>query len=100
MLHAIFFLMGGELFLISPLLPTIADDLGTSIPATALVVTAYGLTYAVASPLLGALAEHVARRRVILAGVAVMVLGRCSAWSRPRCRSWWGRAWSAASAAP
>ncbi|NKS79334.1 MFS transporter, partial [Rhodococcus hoagii] len=44
LLHAIFFLMGGELFLISPLLPTIADDLGTSIPATALVVTAYGLT--------------------------------------------------------
>ncbi|OQQ26420.1 MFS transporter [Prescottella equi] len=75
LLHAIFFLMGGELFLISPLLPTIAADLGTSIPATALVVTAYGLTYAVASPLLGALAEHVARRRVILAGVAVMVLG-------------------------
>lgn len=75
LLHAVFFLMGGELFLISPLLPTIADDFGTSIPATALVVTAYGLTYAAASPILGALAEHVARRRVILLGVAVMVVG-------------------------
>lgn len=75
LLNAIFFLMGGELFLISPLLPTIATDLGASIPATALVVTAYGLTYAAASPLLGALAAHVARRRVILTGVSVMVLG-------------------------
>lgn len=75
LLCAVFFLMGGELFLISPLLPTIADDLGASIPATALVVTAYGLTYAVASPLLGALAEHLPRRRVILAGLAVMTVG-------------------------
>lgn len=75
LLQAVFFLMGGELFLISPLLPTIAAGFGTSIPATALVVTAYGLTYAAVSPLLGALAEHLPRRRVILAGVAVMVLG-------------------------
>lgn len=75
LLHAVFFLMGGELFLISSLLPTIAADFGTSIPGTALVVTAYGLTYAVASPLLGALAEHVPRRRVILAGLTVMMVG-------------------------
>ena len=75
LLQAVFFLMGGELFLISPLLPTIADGFGTSIPATALIVSAYGLTYAAVSPLLGALAEHLPRRRVILAGVAVLVLG-------------------------
>lgn len=75
LLQAVFFLMGGELFLISPLLPTIAADFGTSIPTTALVVTAYGLTYAAVSPVLGALAEHVARRRVILTGLTVMVVG-------------------------
>lgn len=67
--------MGAELFLASPLLPTIADDFATSITATAWVATAFGLSYAFASPILGALTEHLPRRRVILLGVTVFALG-------------------------
>ncbi|MFD1812775.1 MFS transporter [Rhodococcus gannanensis] len=75
LVQAVFFLMGAELFLASPLLPTIAEDFGTSIRSTAWVVTVFGLTYAAASPLFGALTEHLPRKRVILAGVGVFAVG-------------------------
>ncbi|MFC9790851.1 MFS transporter [Rhodococcus sp. NPDC127528] len=75
LIRAVFFLMGAELFLASPLLPTISGDFNTSIAATAWVVTVFGLSYAVASPLVGALTEHLPRRRVILSGVTVFATG-------------------------
>ncbi|MGW0041818.1 MFS transporter [Rhodococcus sp. NPDC003348] len=75
LIRAVFFLMGAELFLASPLLPTISADFGTAIAATAWTVTVFGLSYAVASPLVGALTEHLPRKRVILAGVAVFATG-------------------------
>ncbi|AQA25992.1 sugar (and other) transporter family protein [Rhodococcus sp. MTM3W5.2] len=75
LIQAVFFLMGAELFLASPLLPTISGDFGTSIAATAWVVTVFGLSYAIASPLVGALTEHLPRRRVILSGIAVFATG-------------------------
>ncbi|MGW6692410.1 MFS transporter [Rhodococcus sp. NPDC054953] len=75
LIRAVFFLMGAELFLASPLLPTISTDFGVSIPAAAWVVTVFGLSYAAASPLLGALTEHLPRKRVILSGVAVFAAG-------------------------
>ncbi|WP_246098285.1 MFS transporter [Rhodococcus spelaei] len=75
LIQAVFFLMGAELFLASPLLPTISGDFGTSIAATAWVVTVFGLSYAIASPLVGALTEHLPRRRVIVSGIAVFATG-------------------------
>lgn len=75
LIHFVFFLMGAELFLSSPLLPTMSDDFGTSIARTAWVVTAFGLSYAIASPLVGALTEHLPRKRVILSGIAVFMTG-------------------------
>ena len=75
LIQLVFFLMGAELFLASPLLPTIADDFATSITATAWVATAFGLSYAFASPICGALTEHLPRRRVILVGVTVFAVG-------------------------
>lgn len=75
LIQAVLFLMGAELFLASPLLPTVSADFGTAISATAWMVTVFGLSYAVASPLLGALTEHLPRKKVILAGVAVFAAG-------------------------
>ncbi|GAA4475103.1 MFS transporter [Rhodococcus olei] len=75
LIRAVFFLMGAELFLASPLLPTISDDFGTAIASTAWVVTVFGLSYALASPLLGGLTEHMPRKKVILSGVAVFATG-------------------------
>ncbi|MFI6433144.1 MFS transporter [Rhodococcus oryzae] len=75
LIHLVFFLMGAELFLASPLLPTMSADFGTTVTATAWVVTTFGVSYAIASPLLGALTEHLPRRRVILAGLGVFAAG-------------------------
>ncbi|WP_345351314.1 hypothetical protein [Rhodococcus olei] len=41
LIQLVFLLMGAELFVASPLLPPIAGDFGTSIAATAWVVTAF-----------------------------------------------------------
>ncbi|MFF0815632.1 MFS transporter [Rhodococcus sp. NPDC003318] len=73
LIQAALFLMGADLFLASPLLPTISEDFGTTVSATAAMVTVFGLSYAVASPLLGALTEHLPRKKVILAGIVVFV---------------------------
>lgn len=75
LVYAVFFLMGVDLFLVPPLLPVMATQFGTSIGATAWVVTMFGLSYAVVSPVFGALTTNWRRRRVILAGVGVMATG-------------------------
>ncbi|MBJ8348119.1 MFS transporter [Antrihabitans sp. YC2-6] len=72
---AVFFLMGSDLFLIPPLLPVMSEQFGTSISATAWVVTTFGLAYASVSPIFGALTTNRRRREVILLGVAVMATG-------------------------
>lgn len=75
LVYSVFFMMGAELFLLSPLLPTMSADLGSTIAATAWVVTTFGLTYAAASPFVGALTEHLPRRRVMVAGVTLFTAG-------------------------
>ncbi|MDQ2708294.1 MAG: MFS transporter [Actinomycetota bacterium] len=71
----VFFLMGAELFLLPPLLTTIAADLHVGAAATAWVLTSYVLTYALTSPPLAALSDRFGRREVILTGVAIFAFG-------------------------
>ncbi|MFF0200555.1 MFS transporter [Streptomyces sp. NPDC005017] len=73
------FLFGTETFLVSPLLPTIADDIDVSESAAAHSVTAYVLVYAVAAPFLGLLSDRVGRRRTLLAGTALFLLANAAA---------------------
>ncbi|MEV5506066.1 MFS transporter [Streptomyces orinoci] len=75
LLYAVFFLMGAEMYLVSPLLPTISRDLHSSTTAAAALVTSYVLTYAIAGPLFGVWADRVERRRFITGGVAVFLVG-------------------------
>lgn len=75
LLYPVVFLMGVETFLVSPLLPTIAADLHASIGATAAVVTAYVLTYAVVGPLVGSVSDRAPRRVFITVGLSVFLLG-------------------------
>jgi MFS transporter, DHA1 family, purine base/nucleoside efflux pump len=51
------FLVGTELFVISPLLPTLAADYHTSPAIAGLSVTMFALTYMVTAPLFGRLAD-------------------------------------------
>ncbi|OYO00360.1 MFS transporter [Enemella evansiae] len=75
LVHAVFFAMGAELFLVPPLLGLIARDFGVGEASAAWVISGYVLGYAVSSPLLAALTEGLSPRRVILAGVAIFALG-------------------------
>jgi DHA1 family inner membrane transport protein len=73
------FLFGTETFLVSPLLPTIAGDIGVSSAAAASSVTAYVLVYAVAAPFLGLLSDRIGRRRTLSAGAVLFVLSNVGA---------------------
>ncbi|MFE4667830.1 MFS transporter [Streptomyces sp. NPDC056716] len=73
------FLFGTETFLVSPLLPTSADDIDVSESAAAQSVTAYVLVYAISAPLLGLLSDRFGRRRTLLAGTALFLLSNAAA---------------------
>ncbi|MEU6061172.1 MFS transporter, partial [Streptomyces sp. NPDC047097] len=73
------FLFGTETFLVSPLLPTISDDIGVSEAAAASSVTAYVLAYAVAAPFLGLLSDRFGRRRALLAGTVLFLVSNAAA---------------------
>jgi predicted MFS family arabinose efflux permease len=59
------FVVGTDLFVVSPLLPLIAADLGISSAFTGLSVTVFSVTYMVSAPLLGYLADRVGRRQML-----------------------------------
>src|SRR3984893_5262502 len=60
------FLVGTELFVLSPLLPMLAADYGVSPSLAGWCVTAFSLTYMETAPLLGYLADRVGRRRILI----------------------------------
>lgn len=65
------FLIGTDLFVVSPLLPRIAGDLHVSVGSAGLMVTTFSLAYVVGGPRLGTLADRVGRRRVLAGSLAV-----------------------------
>ncbi|WP_454320555.1 MFS transporter [Streptomyces phaeoluteigriseus] len=73
------FLFGTETFIVSPLLPTLADDIDVSASAAAQSVTAYVLVYAVTAPFLGLLSDRFGRRRTLLAGAVLFLLSNVAA---------------------
>jgi predicted MFS family arabinose efflux permease len=75
LLYMVFFLMGSELYLASPLLPAIAKSLGATITSTATIVTAYAVVYALASPALGIFSDRWPRKRSAIAGSIVFLVG-------------------------
>lgn len=56
-LFLIVFVMGADAFIISPLLPTIAHTLHTSVNQAAFAVTAYAIGYAGGAPFFGPLGD-------------------------------------------
>ncbi len=76
---ALLFLFGTETFLVSPLLPTIAEDIDVSEAAAASSVTAYVLVYAICAPFLGLLSDRFGRRRTLLAGAALFLVSNAIA---------------------
>lgn len=59
------FVVGTELFVISPLLPSIAAQFGISAALAGLSVTLFSLTYCLSAPLLGHVADRMGRRKIL-----------------------------------
>jgi predicted MFS family arabinose efflux permease len=60
------FLVGTELFVVSPLLPLISADFQSSPALAGLSVAIFALTYMISAPLFGQLADRIGRRRVLI----------------------------------
>ena len=69
------FLIGTENFLISPVLPSIASDLGVPVTEAAHIVSVYMIVYALCVPFLGALSDRFGRQRLISAGSVLFFFG-------------------------
>ncbi|WP_158240447.1 MFS transporter [Telmatospirillum siberiense] len=74
-LYVALFLIGTETFLVSPLLPSIALDLGRSPNDAAAIVNAYALSYAVLAPVLAIVTDGTQRRIGIIVGMFLFLVG-------------------------
>ncbi len=63
------FLVGTELFVMSPLLPLLAADYHISATSAGLSVTVFSLTYMVSAPIFGYLSDRIGRRRVLISSL-------------------------------
>ena len=61
------FVVGTDLFIISPLLPSIALEFDRSAASTGLSVTVFSIVYLLIAPLMGQLADRIGRRRILIA---------------------------------
>lgn len=68
------FAIGTESYVVAGLLPTLAADLGVSVPIAGQLITVFALAYAIGSPLLAVATAGLDRRRLLLGGLAVFAL--------------------------
>jgi predicted MFS family arabinose efflux permease len=68
------FATGTESFMIAALLPGLARDLAVTLTVAGQLMTVFGLTYAVSSPLLSALTAGIGRRNLLLVSMAAFAL--------------------------
>lgn len=77
------FAIGTTEFVIVGLIPTIAADLGVSVPSAGLLVSLYALGVAVGAPLLTAATGRVPRKTLLVALMALFTVGNLVAWQAP-----------------
>ena len=77
------FAIGTTEFVIVGLVPTIAEQLGVSLPSAGLLVSLYALGVAVGAPVLTALTGKVPRKQVLVGLMALFTAGNVLAWLAP-----------------
>lgn len=77
------FAIGTTEFVIVGLLPTIAADLGVTLPSAGLLVSLYALGVAVGAPVLTALTGKLPRKLLLLALMVLFTAGNLLAWQAP-----------------
>jgi predicted MFS family arabinose efflux permease len=68
------FLVGTDLFVVSPFLPVMGRDLHQDAGTMTWAVSVFSITYAIACPLLGRLAERVGLGRMLMVGISTLIL--------------------------
>ena len=75
------FVIGTDLFVVSPILPLIAGDYRVGAQGAGLTVMTFALGYVVAAPIFGRLADQIGRRRVLTCCLAVFAAANLlTAW--------------------
>lgn len=74
------FAIGTTEFVIVGLIPTIATNLGVSVPSAGLLVSLYALGVAVGAPVLTAISGRLPRKQLLLGLMALFTLGNLVAW--------------------
>ncbi|MFI1239952.1 MFS transporter [Nocardia salmonicida] len=69
------FVLGTDLFVLTGMLPLIADDLHVSVATAGQLTTLFAWTYAIASPVIAAAAGSIDRRWLLGGGAALFVVG-------------------------
>lgn len=67
--------IGTTEFVIVGLLPTVANDLKTSISSAGLLVSLYALGVAIGAPILTALTSHINRKKLLLSVMVLFIIG-------------------------
>ncbi|BBU32765.1 MFS transporter (plasmid) [Burkholderia sp. THE68] len=69
------FAMGTDNFVVAGILPGVAASLHTSVGLAGLMVTCYALTYALAAPVMAAVAGNWPRKRLLISALGIFVVG-------------------------
>ncbi|MGO4376784.1 MFS transporter [Pseudoduganella sp. RAF53_2] len=77
------FAIGTTEFVIVGLLPTIAADLGVTLPSAGLLVSLYAMGVAVGAPVLTALSGKIPRKALLLSLMVLFTAGNLLAWQAP-----------------
>ena len=77
------FAIGTTEFVIIGLVPTIATDLGVSLPSAGLLVSLYAVGVAIGAPILTALTGRWNRKIVLMSLMGLFVIGNLLAWQAP-----------------
>lgn len=77
------FAIGTTEFVIVGLVPTIAQDLGVTLPSAGLLISLYALGVAVGAPVLTALTGRWNRKWVLLSLMSLFIIGNVLAWMAP-----------------
>lgn len=77
------FAIGTTEFVIVGLIPTIADQLGVSVPSAGLLVSIYAVGVAVGAPVLTAMTGRVPRKALLIGLMVFFTIGNLLAWQSP-----------------
>ncbi|CAI1496410.1 Inner membrane transport protein ydhP [Serratia grimesii] len=77
------FAIGTTEFVIVGLIPTIAEQLGVTVPSAGLLVTIYAIGVAIGAPVLTALTSRVPRKLLLISLMVLFTLGNLLAWQSP-----------------